>query len=264
MKFTVTTYAELAEWARAFVQRPIQILTIVGNPGLAKTTTMAHAVGDAARIISGQLSALELYRELWRHRDMPFIIDDVDDLFKDRAKVRLIKCLCQTEQVKKVSWHTTTHLLAEEEIPNEFETTTRLSVILNEYNKGNANIQAVEDRGITVWFRPSPAEVHKQVGNWFGDAEVYEFIGQYLPLISLPSMRQYVIASQIHVAGIDWRGKLLDSWGLESGVGVVARLRLEAFPTEEARAEAFTERGHGSRATYFRLKKQLRQSCGLA
>ena len=46
-----------------------------------------------------------MYVKLYRHRDEFVVIDDVDALYADRSGVRLLKCLCQTEEEKAVAWH---------------------------------------------------------------------------------------------------------------------------------------------------------------
>ena len=45
---------------------------------------------------------------LWECRDEPVVIDDVDSLYADRAAVRLLKGLCQTEARKTVAWESST------------------------------------------------------------------------------------------------------------------------------------------------------------
>jgi hypothetical protein len=52
------------------------------------------------------------------------------------------------------------------------------------------------------------------VASWFKDAEIFQFIRDRLHLIAEPTMRHYVNASKIKVAGLDWRAALLESFGL--------------------------------------------------
>src|SRR5262249_265581 len=155
MKLTVTTFDELDRWSHAFAANPIQVLLVVGNPGLQKSTIIRQAVGDRARWIEGTVSAFKLYIELWQHRHKPFVIDDVDTLYTDRHAVRLLKCLCQTEKRKTVAWHTDAATLRGLNIPTEFTTTTRVCIVANVWKQFNQNIGAIEDRGILIRFRPS-------------------------------------------------------------------------------------------------------------
>jgi hypothetical protein len=53
--------------------------------------------GQACRI-EGNATPFGMYVKLYRHRDQFVVIDDVDALYADRSGVRLLKCLCQTEE----------------------------------------------------------------------------------------------------------------------------------------------------------------------
>ena len=55
--------------------------------------------------IEGNATPFGMYAKLYRHRDQFVVIDDVDALYADRSGVRLLKCLCQTEEEKAVAWH---------------------------------------------------------------------------------------------------------------------------------------------------------------
>lgn len=204
------------------------------------------------------MSAFRLFCELWHHRDMPVVIDDVDSLYTDKNAIRLLKCLCQTEAVKTVGWHTNTMLLNTEGIPREFQTRTRVAIIANEWKTLNRNVGAVQDRGILIHFQPSPEEVHERVGAWFNDREVYDFVGSHIHMIAEASMRDYVNASSAKQAGLDWQEALMTTWGFTEKERLAARLKMDpAFTTEQQRVAAFKACGGGSRATYFRVAKRL-------
>jgi hypothetical protein len=51
-------------------------------------------------------------------------------------------------------------------------------LIANEWRTVNPNVRALEDRAIVLHFDPSNAEVHRKVGEWFHDPEVFGFIAQ--------------------------------------------------------------------------------------
>jgi hypothetical protein len=63
-----------------------------------------------------------MYVKLYRHKDEFVVIDDVDALYADRSGVRLLKCLCQTEEEKAVAWHSDARSLERQGIPKEFKT----------------------------------------------------------------------------------------------------------------------------------------------
>src|SRR3954452_24523681 len=95
----VTSYAELEAFIRAFADGHLGLLLLVGAHGLAKSRMVREALGDRACWIECQASALALYQEFYRNRDEQVVLDDLDGLFADRAAVRLLKGLCQTEAV---------------------------------------------------------------------------------------------------------------------------------------------------------------------
>lgn len=262
MKLKVTTYDELERWSEAFAAEKMQVFVVVGNPGLQKSTIVRKAVADQARWVEGTVSAFRLYCELHYHKNKPFVIDDVDNLYSDKHAVRLLKCLCQTEERKTVAWHTNASTLIAEGIEREFETTTRVCIIANEWRAVNRNVGAVEDRGVVIHFRPDAAEVHERAQPWFKDEEIFSFIGQHLHLVTEPSMRDYVNAASVKQAGMDWKAALLQTWDLSPREMLVAQLRWDkSFNSEEERVRAFTKQLQGqrgaSRATYFRIAKRF-------
>ena len=106
-----------------------------------------------------------MYAKLYRHRDEFVVIDDVDALYADRSGVRLLKCLCQTEEEKAVAWHSDARSLERQGIPREFTTKSRVVIIANDWKTLNKNVAALQDRGHVVFFEPSAAEVHAQAGH---------------------------------------------------------------------------------------------------
>src|SRR5262249_44042962 len=91
MELTKTTFAELERFASGFVTKPIQLLLVVGNPGLQKSTIVRNAVGERVRWIDSTITGFRFYCELWQYRGWPFVLDDVDSLYSDRAAVRVLK-----------------------------------------------------------------------------------------------------------------------------------------------------------------------------
>ena len=67
--------------------------------------------------IEGNATPFGMYAKLYRHRDEFVVIDDVDALYADRSGVRLLKCLCQTEEEKAVAWHSDARSLERQRHP---------------------------------------------------------------------------------------------------------------------------------------------------
>ena len=153
-------------------------------------------------------TAFGMYHGLFENRDRPVVMDDVDSLYTDAAAVRLLKCLCQTDPVKRLAWYSAA-AGSGAGLPRDFETTSRVCVIANEWKELNANVAAVQDRGHVVFFEPSPEEIHRKTAEWFWDQEVFDWFAVYLHLIPAPSMRHYIRAAELKAAGLDWVKVLL-------------------------------------------------------
>ncbi len=245
----VRTYGELERYAEAFAAGHLNLLMVCGDPGLGKSRCVRRAVGDQACWIDGNASAFGVYLQAYEHRHRPIVLDDVDGLYRDRAGVRLMKSLCQTEEVKSLNWQTDAPTLGRRGIPRQYTTTSRVALLVNQWKSLNADVAALEDRGHFLVFEPSALEVHRQAGLWYWDQEVFDFVASQLHLMGRPSLRTYVLAWELKRAGLDWRQGIL-SRCLGGAALEVARLMADsAFSREEDRARAFVERGHGCRAT---------------
>jgi hypothetical protein len=156
-----------------------------------------------------------------------------------------------------VSWCTDAATLLREEIPREFCTRSRVVIITNEWKTLNRNVAALQDRGHLVVFEPSPLEVHLRTGEWFWDQEIFDFIGERLHLIREASMRHYIAAWEIKLAGMDWRSLVLSRCLFGKALLVAQLMASPEYTSEAERVCAFVARGGGSRATYFNIRKRL-------
>jgi hypothetical protein len=248
------SYKELGSYVRAFADDHLDLLIICSYPGLGKSHRVRRVLGDKACWIDGNISAFGLYQRLYEFRDQPIVIDDVDELYRDRKAVLLLKALCQSERTRSLCWLTDAPALDHRNIPRQFVTESRVLVLANQWKSVNINVAALEDRGHFAHFCPTPAEIHRQASTWFGDKEIYEFIGAHLHLIERHSLRTYKLAEQEKSAGLDWKKWVLSRF-LKGPALEVALLKSSLqYKSEKARERAFS----GSRATYYRLAKQLR------
>jgi len=256
----LTRYSELEDYAAAFAARHINLLILVGPPGLAKSRSIRGVLGVEACWIEGNATALGMYVQLYEHRDRFVVIDDVDSLYGDRNGVRLLKCLCQTEEVKSVAWHSTTRSLDRDGVPREFTTTSRAIIISNDWRTLNRNVAALQDRGHVLVFRPTAAEVHIKAVSWFQDPEILAWFEANLSRIAEPSLRLYLRAAELKRAGMDWkRIAQLSPENLRQQLVLELR-RDDQYASEKARVREFIERGGGCRATYFNYLRRLRSA----
>jgi hypothetical protein len=254
----VKTYAELRRYAAAFAAGHLNLLLVCGSAGLGKSRCVRAAVGPAAFWIDGNATAFGCYVGAYENRNRPIVLDDVDGLYRDRAGVRLLKGLCQTEAVKSVSWQSDARPLQGRGVPRQFTTSSRVAVIANRWQSLNEDVAALEDRGHLVLFEPDAGEVHAQAATWFADQEVFDFVADHLHLLERPSLRTYVRAGELKQAGLDWRQGVL-SRCLTGTALTVARLKADpSYATAEDRVRAFVDSGAGCRATYFLHARNLR------
>ncbi len=253
----LNTYAELEAYVRAFAQGHLQLLLLFGPPGVGKSRCVRQALDPPVGWISGQTTALGIYLAAYEHRHQPLVFDDVDGLYADRSGIRLLKSLCQTEQVKTFGWHTTTPILELLDVPHQFSTTSRVAVVGNDWKTLNADVAALEDRGHVLLFEPTALEVHRQAAGWFWDQAIFDFVAGHLHLMAA-SLRAYRQAWELKQAGLDWRRAVL-SRCLTGPALLVARLKADpSFTSENARVRAFIQAGAGCRATYYQHARKLR------
>ena len=254
----VTTYAGLEAIVRAFAEGNINLIILVGAPGLAKSRSVRKVLSDACWI-EGNASPFGMYLKLFEARDQFIVIDDVDSLHSNKNGVRLLKCLCQTEKVKHVAWPSAARELKNEGVPREFNTSSRVVIISNDWKALNRNVAAVEDRGHVIEFVPDAQEVHAQTAEWFVDDEVYKWFESNLHRIAQPSMRLYYRAKELKDSGLDWRS-LIPLAPEDHRRRITLELSLDvSYDTQEQRAAEFVRRGGGCRATYFNHLRRIRQ-----
>jgi hypothetical protein len=265
---SIDSYEQLDKIAGVFAAGGLSLLGLVGDPGLAKSRSLraaveaAEASGKRFHWVSGQVTAFQLYIDLYHQQDADLlVIDDVDSFYTDKSLVRMLKCLCETEGFKRLSWNTNAKALEEEEIPRHYFVSMKVAIIANDFERLNKNVQALQDRGHIFAFEPSAAEVHARAETFCKDEEILGFVGEHLVYLDgRLSLRDYVKAAEAKAAGLDWRAMFAGMKGLNEPGPVLAQLLRTPFATEEERVAEYRRRTGLSRPSYFRHKKALRIS----
>ena len=253
----LSSYDRLEAYLCAFAQGHFNLLILVGSGGLAKSRSVRAVLNGKACWIEGNATPFGMYVRLYKHRDQFVVIDDVDALYADRSGVRLLKCLCQTEEEKSVAWHSDARSLERQGIPREFTTKSRVAIICNDWKTLNKNVAALQDRGHVIMFQPGAAEVHHQAGTWFDDPEIYQWFAANLHRVREPSMRHYVRARELKAAGMDCT-EVLAAEAENKRERLAAELLVSAaHGSTAARVKAFVEQGGGCRATFFNYQRKL-------
>jgi hypothetical protein len=257
----IRTFAELVPHIKAFATGALEFLVLLGRPGLAKSTLFRSHMPAESLWVKGNASPFKTYYRGFQFRNQPIIFEDADPFLRTPAGIILLQQFTEHEGEKHPSWDTDSQRLVKLGIPNEYVTSSKVALLTNNWAKLKAMLIALEDRGIILAFEPSAEEVHQQVvrEGWFRDLEILEFIGANLHLNLVPTMRFYTKASQLKVAGLDWRGYLRNQWLTdETLVHVATLLGDNSLPTTRAKAQAFVDCGFGSRSTFFSKAKLLR------
>ena len=222
------------------------------------TAVMAVNATSSPLYVEGHMQPFGLYRQLWDCRNQPIVLDDLDRLYADPDCVRLLKPLCNTVKNKRLHWLTNL-TMNDGVVPSSFTTTSSVILVTNEWKSLNPNVRALEDRAIILHFDPPNEEVHRKVGEWFDDAEVYTFLGQILAIVPTISMRHYCKGSQLRRAGmVDWRTSLLKMVIPDVRDACLVAVQLDPrWRSEQQRVEHFMATTKCSRATYFRIKARL-------
>jgi hypothetical protein len=258
----ISTYQRLEDYLRAFANGHLNLVILVGHGGLAKSRSVRSVLGGEGCWIEGNATPFGMYLKLYEHRDEFVVIDDVDGLYSDRSGVRLLKCLCQTEEKKAVAWHSDARSLERQGVPKEFTTRSRVVIISNDWKTLNKNVEALQDRGHVLLFEPSAAEVHAQAGQWFDDDEIYVWIGANLHRVEEPSMRYYVRARELKAAGMDWTDVLATEDENPRARLAAELLASDAYGSTTERVQAFVAKKGGCRATFFNYRKRLARAAG--
>ncbi len=189
------------------------MFTVAVGVGKSETVTRTlQAIRGASgwTMLKGKHTPLDLYARLYQSRSKPIVLDDLDGLLSDRNTTALLKCVCDTKPVKRVEWGSFHRAFngRDGHLPSGFESISRVCMLANDFHTLNANISAVQDRGVLSLFQPDAVELHREIAQagWFDDEEVFDFIGHHLFLVARPSFRLYVTARNHKRSGLDWRG----------------------------------------------------------
>lgn len=273
---TVNTYADQERWVDGFAKRDgLKLMFMIGDPGTAKTRTFKTKLDPEQHyyINAARLTPFQLYKVLYQRKNKAIILDDVDDALKRSDMARLLMTLCESDSTARtVAWLGTESLLKTKKgkkvvrIPQEFETTSRVCIICNDWAILTTKFGALLDRGTVVFFNPGAAEIHRYVGDWFKneEPEIFSFIGAHLEVIPQHSIRYYVNAKEHRRLGLDWKTALLESWTNDEPKCSAAEklvqqlLADQTYTSDKDRIAAFcAHRDGGSRRTWFNIKKKM-------
>jgi len=119
-------FSILSILTKGAVARNVRAVTVTGAPGVGKSYTVEQILGTSNtphEIIKGAISAVNLYKTAYRMRKAGSVIvlDDADSLFNDEDALNILKVLCDSSEIRKVSWMKESNALVADDVPQSFE-----------------------------------------------------------------------------------------------------------------------------------------------
>ena len=108
----------------------VRAVTVTGAPGVGKSYTVEQLLEQAGEsqgieyeVIKGAISAVNLYKVAYRMREpgSVIVLDDADSIFNDEEALNILKVLCDSSEVRRVSWMKESNALVADDIPQTFE-----------------------------------------------------------------------------------------------------------------------------------------------
>ena len=120
-------FSMLGKLTQGSLQHNIRSLVVTGAPGVGKTFTVEQILSAAGEsrfeVVKGALSAVNLYKLGYKYRKpgQVIVLDDADSIFTDEDALNILKALCDSSPVRRVSWMKESNALKEDDIPQSYE-----------------------------------------------------------------------------------------------------------------------------------------------
>ena len=261
-------YKDLYDMVEVLVKsKNIHGLIVYGSAGLGKTFNVIYKLEKMKEeghnieyeLITGHITALQLYQLLYQNKEKIVVIDDIADIFKDdTAKGILLSALWGVNNKRIIRYYSTSSKL---KAPSLFEFKGKIIFITNELKGFKAlksrcfkfNLEFDNDTILKIMY-----ELAKKKNV---DFEVVDFIKEEVDKnksIKL-NLRIFEQAKEFWMHSKDWkrllRLELLLNYN--KGYRIVSELVARDDLTEKEKVRVFMEETGLSRATYFRYKDKL-------
>ena len=261
-------YKDLYDMVEVLVKsKNIHGLIVYGSAGLGKTFNVIYKLEKMKEeghnieyeLVTGHITALQLYQLLYQNKEKIVVIDDIADIFKDdTAKGILLSALWGVNNKRIIRYYSTSSKL---KAPSLFEFKGKIIFITNELKGFKAlksrcfkfNLEFDNDTILKIMY-----ELAKKKNV---DFEVVDFIKEEVDKnksIKL-NLRIFEQAKEFWMHSKDWkrllRLELLLNYN--KGYRIVSELVARDDLTEKEKVRIFMEETGLSRATYFRYKDKL-------
>lgn len=150
--------SSLESFVQLVVSGKVRACVISGPAGSGKTSSvmrlLAQHTTERYKCISGTMSPIMIFAELYRHRKAGevIVLDDIDSVYKSVEGMNIIKAATDSVTRRKISWLTANPLLKAWSIQNTFDYNGAVILISNEpfkaskSSKLNGHLNAIADR----------------------------------------------------------------------------------------------------------------------
>lgn len=250
---TIKTYKELNQYVKAFKEKNINLLVINSRGGLGKTyITEEELIEDAPLIFTGHVTPLSLYTEVYERNTIEekfiTVFDDIDTLMMNKSNVSILKQLCDTKEIKTIQYFSS--IL--KDIPSEFQTQTKVLMLVNSLDTDDKNLKALLTRAHIVNFNPADIEILNNLKTFATDAQIIKFIEHFAPFSKTLNLRVYKRAEELKKSKLPWQKEIIESLNIDEKFLEMYEL-LSKYKTDKERESKF----NGSRTTYYRIKKMF-------
>jgi len=163
-------------------------LIIYGRGGISKTFNVEQTLKDNNKeeeqdyyIIGGKATSKELYQTFYKHNGKIIVLDDSDDIIKNKTNVSFLKNGFNTSPNRKMQYLTSQAMA----VPNEFTVTSKVIVI--------TNLEETKfDQALLTRFIPVDATVT--------DEDIFSYIKQNIRSIEkdIPLYDKYVVLQSLY------------------------------------------------------------------
>jgi hypothetical protein len=250
------------------------LLIVESKGGLGKSRFIESVMAEEPylRILS-HITPMQMFILGYKYRNLPIIIDDVDGLMSNDENISLLKMFCETIESKEIAWLTTHNLLNQQNIPQRYETSSKVCILTNDFKDLTKKVSALKDRGWHIQFQPNDEEILGKIKeiihvveketSYEDKLEVYNLIKQYARFCDF-SLRTFVkglhLCKECKERGIDWKKILLDDLKVNPKLVLVSDL-IGKYSQDKERVEEWEKQGL-SRRSYYDYKNILVQKCG--
>ncbi len=119
-------YASLEKYIQQMNAGNVRSLIINGPPGVGKTYSVSSFLkkysNKQSKAITGHMTLLSLYGELYRHKGQGqiLVLDDIDSVMDSVQGLNLLKAAMDTTKQRVISWESTSAILDRLSLPTNF------------------------------------------------------------------------------------------------------------------------------------------------